>query len=48
MKVAKATKFHRKFGERLEIDPEEDPSAVGAALTEGSAVPRTIPGDGLI
>jgi len=32
MKFAKATKFHRKSGEGREIDPEENPSAIGAAL----------------
>ncbi len=32
MKFANATKFHRKSGQGLGIDPEDDPSAVGAAL----------------
>jgi hypothetical protein len=33
MKFAKATKFHRKSGQGLGINPEDDLSAVGAALT---------------
>ena len=32
MKFAKATKFHRKSGEGLGINPEDDLSAGGAAL----------------
>jgi hypothetical protein len=38
MKFAKATKFHRKSGKGWEIDIEEDPSAVGAALNRSSAL----------
>ena len=37
MKFAKATKFHRKSGEGLGIDPEDDPSAVGAALNQAAS-----------
>jgi hypothetical protein len=32
MKFAKATKFHRKSGKGLGIDPQDNLSAVGAAL----------------
>jgi hypothetical protein len=51
MKFAKATKFHRKSGQGLGINPEDDLSAVGAALTakgyhrtqlQGKSLPSTL------
>jgi hypothetical protein len=35
MKFAKATKFNRKSGQGLGLNPEDDLSAVGAALNLG-------------
>ena len=39
MKFAKATKFHRKSGQGLGLNPEYDVSAVGAALNLGPLPP---------
>ncbi len=38
MKFAKATKFHRKSGEGLGIEPENEMSAGGAALVSSQQV----------
>jgi hypothetical protein len=43
MKFAKATRFHRKSGEGLGINPEDERSAVGAALNLGPLTPVSSP-----
>ena len=43
MKFAKATKFHRKSGEGLGINPEDERSAGGAALNLGPLTPVSSP-----